>query len=177
MPAHPTDHERFEALFRAHFSAVHRFLARRCTEPDELCAEVFATAWRRLSEVPAEEPLPWLYVTARHTLANRRRADARADDKRTRAANEPPAFGRDPAEALSERDHVLRAFASLRERDREALRLVAWDHLSLADAARVAGVPRAAFAVRVSRARRRLAAALAEHDAPAPATRIKEITS
>lgn len=71
-------------------------------------------------------------------------------------------FGRDPADLAGERDAVLRAFATLSERDREALRLVAWDDLSLADAARVAGVKRLAFAMRVSRARRRLAAALDE---------------
>ena len=54
---------------------------------------------------------------------------------------------------------MLQAFAALSEPDREALRLVAWEGLSLADGARAAGVTRIAFAVRVSRARRRLAAA------------------
>src|SRR4051812_21792913 len=168
-------HRRFEALFRAHYGAVHRFLARRCDEPDELCAEVFMVAWRRFAELPTD-PLPWLYVTARHTLANRRRADARAADKASRAAADAPVYGRDPAEALAERDRMLHAFASLRERDREALRLVVWEELPLADAARVAGVPRAAFAVRVSRARRRLALALTERDAP-PAHAVTELPS
>ena len=46
---------------------------------------------------------------------------------------------------------------ALRARDREALRLVAWEGLSIADAARAAGVPRATFAMRLHRARRRLA--------------------
>jgi RNA polymerase sigma-70 factor (ECF subfamily) len=67
----------------------------------------------------------------------------------------------------------MRAFVRLAERDREALRLVAWDGLSLADAARVAGTTRVAFATRVHRARRRLAAALDEqsdrgHPSPQP---------
>ena len=83
-------------------------------------------------------------------MKRRRRSDSRA--------------GRDPADRLAERDAVLQAFATLSERDREALRLTAWERLSLADGARAAGVTRTAFAVRVSRARRRLAAALRERD-------------
>ena len=54
------------------------------------------------------------------------------------AAAEPRADARDPAESLAERDAALRAFAALKEPDREALRLVAWERLSLADAARAA---------------------------------------
>jgi RNA polymerase sigma-70 factor, ECF subfamily len=160
-----TERERFEGIFRAHYPAVSRFLVRR-TDPaaaEELAAEVFAIAWRRLDKVPAE-PLPWLYVTARRCLANHRRAARRGLDKQRRA--EPPPAPRDPLDAVAGRDHVLRAFARLSERDREALRLVTWDGLSLADAARVAGVARPAFAARVSRARRRLAAQL---DDPVPA--------
>jgi RNA polymerase sigma-70 factor (ECF subfamily) len=61
---------------------------------------------------------------------------------------------------LAERDSILRAFVELSESDREALRLVAWEGLSLGDAARAAGVSRTAFAMRVHRARRRLAAKL-----------------
>ena len=72
---------------------------------------------------------------------------------------------RDPADRLAERDAALRAFTGLSEPDREALRLVAWERLSLADAARAAGVSRPAFAMRVHRARRRLAARLREQDA------------
>jgi len=46
-----------------------------------------------------------------------------------------------------------------------ALRLVAWEGLTLTSAARAAGVSRPAFAMRVHRARRRLAAHLRELDA------------
>jgi RNA polymerase sigma-70 factor (ECF subfamily) len=48
----------------------------------------------------------------------------------------------------------------LSENDREAIRLVAWEGLSNADAARAAGCSGPAFAVRLSRARARLARAL-----------------
>ena len=161
-----TPEARFEALYRTHYAAVLRFAHRRtdAATAEDVVADTFAVAWRRLERVPAD-PLPWLYTTARHQLANRRRAAA---SDRAKAAAILPAPGRDPADAFAERDAVLQAFAALGDRDREALRLVAWEGLSLADSARVAGTTRLAFAMRVSRARRRLAAAL---DQPSPAPR------
>ena len=194
----PTRQARFEALFNEHYGAVHRYALRRA-EPslaEEVVNEAFLVAWRRLDTVP-EEPLPWLYATAGHVLANRRRDAARharrvgaaaaesgvtaprgaasgggdaerGDDpaaRRRHAARAAVDATRDPADRLAERDAALRAFTGLSEPDREALRLVAWERLSLADAARVAGVSRPAFAMRVHRARRRLAARLREQDA------------
>jgi RNA polymerase sigma-70 factor (ECF subfamily) len=140
----------------------------RRTEPalaEEVANEAFLVAWRRLDKVPREHPLPWLYAAAAHVLANQRRAETRHARRSQAAAAERPPAGRDPADRLAERDIVLQAFATLSERDREALRLTAWERLSLADGARAAGVTRTAFAVRVSRARRRLAAALRARDA------------
>jgi RNA polymerase sigma-70 factor (ECF subfamily) len=126
---------------------------------EDVAAETFATGWRRLDRVPAD-PRPWLFVVARNELASRRRAAVSDRHKVEQAGAVAVTRGRDAADAFTGRDAVVRAFNSLTEPDREALRLVAWDGLSLADAARVAGTSRAAFAMRVSRARRRLAAAV-----------------
>jgi len=185
----PDRQARFEVLFAEHYAAVHRYALRRAESPlaEEVVNETFLVAWRRLDKVP-EEPLPWLYAAAGHVLANRRREAARharrvaaaaADsgataarpgrggvgDRADRRVAALPASARDPADRLAERDATLRAFAALSEPDREALRLVAWERLSLADAAHVAGVSRPAFAMRVHRARRRLAAHLREQGA------------
>ena len=162
----PTRRQRFEAIFAAHYGDVHRYALRRAEPPlaEEIVNETFLVAWRRFDDVPAE-PLPWLYATAAHVLANRRREATRHARRTSAAAAEPPATARDPAERLAERDAALRAFTALSEPDREALRLVAWERLSLADAASAAGVTRPAFAMRVHRARRRLAAHLREQDA------------
>jgi RNA polymerase sigma factor (sigma-70 family) len=158
--------DRFEAIFAAHYRDVHRYALRRIdpATAEEVANEAFLVCWRRLDTVP-EPPLPWLYATAGKVLANHRRAAWRHARRERAAAAERAVTGRDPAERFAERDAALRAFATLGERDREALRLVAWERLSVADAARVAGVSRAAFAMRVHRARRRLAAQLREHDA------------
>ena len=161
-----SDQARFEALYRASYGAVLRFAARRTDRAtaEEVAAETFAVAWRLLDGIPDRDPLPWLYVVARNELANRRRAAASDREKAASAGALLEQRGRDPADALAERDSVLRAFARLSEPDRQALRLVAWENLSHAAAARVAGTTRLAFAMRVSRARRRLAAALADAD-------------
>jgi RNA polymerase sigma-70 factor, ECF subfamily len=140
----PGRRARFEALFAAHYRDVHRYALRR-TEPalaEEVANEAFLVAWRRLESVPAEHALPWLYAAAANVLANHRRAEARHARRSHAAAVERPETSRDPADRFAERDAVLGAFATLAERDREALRLTAWERLSLADAARVAGVSR-----------------------------------
>src|SRR5690349_7553139 len=121
MAAH--DRARFEALFDAHYRDVHRYALRR-TEPalaEEVANEAFLVAWRRLDKVPREHPLPWLYAAAGHVLANQRRAEQRHARRSQAAAAERPPDGRDPADRLAERDVVLQAFATLSERDREAL--------------------------------------------------------
>ncbi|GAA4588391.1 RNA polymerase sigma-70 factor (ECF subfamily) [Actinoplanes octamycinicus] len=124
----------------------------------DIVADTFLVAWRRFADLPAE-PLPWLLVVARKTIANHRRSDdrrarLRAEVERLRHLAEPA-----PAADLAavERAEVLAALARLTPREREALLLVAWDGLEPADAARVAGCGRAAFHVRLFRARRKLA--------------------
>ena len=59
---------------------------------------------------------------------------------------------------------LLRALGSLRERDREVLMLIAWEGLQPARAAAALECSRRTLAVRLHRARQRLAAALAEPD-------------
>lgn len=180
MSPSQTDAERFEALYRAHYADIVRFVHRRIdpASAEEVVADTFATAWRRLEVVPAE-PLPWLYVVAGNLLRGERRALASGRDKAANAALVISGVGaRDPAETYAERDRVLRAFAALPAADREALRLVAWEGLDHRDGARVAGTTRVAFTMRVSRARRRLTTALSEIDAAghpvSPATEIQE---
>jgi RNA polymerase sigma-70 factor, ECF subfamily len=57
---------------------------------------------------------------------------------------------------------VLRALATLGDRDRELLLLIAWEGLGQAEAAEVLGIRRGAVATRLHRARQRLADALAD---------------
>lgn len=153
------DRARFEAIFTAHYAAVVRYAIRRVGRDgaQEVVAETFLTAWRRLDRVP-ESALPWLYATARRLAANELRRRDRA--RRLGERIDPPAPRDDPAERVPQRLLVQTALASLSERDREVLLLTEWERLSSAEAAQVLGCTRAAVKVRLHRARRRFAAAL-----------------
>ena len=132
-----------------------------------MAAETFLIAWRRLDDVPPHEAaLPWLLVTARRVLANRRRAAGRATTMPLLEADVNGTAGLDPADAVAERASLATAFRRLDEADRETLALIAWDGLAPREAAVVAGCSAATFAVRAHRAKRRLATLLAEEDAP-----------
>jgi RNA polymerase sigma-70 factor (ECF subfamily) len=159
---------RFEGLFREHYPAVRAYASRRA--PNELAqdalAETFLIAWRRFDAVPAD-PLPWLYGVARRVLANQRRSAGRgaALEEKLAFAGWPDGHD-DLAERVGDADLMRLALARLSEHDREALMLVAWEGLDGARAARAAGCSRGAFAVRLHRARSRLAAELKEQEQP-----------
>jgi RNA polymerase sigma-70 factor (ECF subfamily) len=75
----------------------------------------------------------------------------------------------DFADAVTERQRVLTALRKLSERDQEALCLIGWDELSLAEAAIVLGTTRQALSVRLHRARRRLRRVLVNATEPGSA--------
>ena len=127
---------------------------------EDVVAETFVIAWRRLDEVP-DPPLPWLLGVARRVLANQRRGERRRDALLDRLRREPA-----PQPAPVEDGRALAALAALGERDREALLLHAWEGLDHAGAGTVMGCSAAAFAVRLHRARRRLAKELERLDRP-----------
>jgi len=147
----------FETYFRRYAGRVHAYALRRADgeTAQDVAAETCLIAWRRRSEMPVEA-LPWLYGIARGVLANHRRAGLRRSRLAARLAAEPPT-------TPSPDDHeILAALGALREADREALLLSAWEGLPAKQAASVLGCSPAAYAVRLHRARRRLGAVLAE---------------
>lgn len=155
---------RLEALFCAHDAAV-RAYARRRVDPasaDDVASEVFAIAWRRLEDVP-EDALPWLLGCARRVIAHQQRRahrDAALVGRLEAVAAIAPSVVGDIRGDVA----LARALAELSDRDRELLLLIAWEDLDPAQAAKVLGCSRNALAVRLHRARRRLAAALARAD-------------
>jgi RNA polymerase sigma-70 factor (ECF subfamily) len=160
------ERERFEQIYRENFRAVLRFALGRidAERAKDVAAETFLIAWRRLDDVPAEAR-PWLFGVARRVIAGQLRSEARRDALAARLRGAREEKSSDVAETIADRDEVLTAFAALRERDREVLRLVAWDGLTPVEAAEVLDVTRLAFAVRLHRARRRLRRTL-ERDVP-----------
>jgi RNA polymerase sigma factor (sigma-70 family) len=143
---------RFEQIYAEHLEAVRAYVRRRAPEAvvDDVVSDTFLVCLRKIDGVPAE-PLPWLYAVAWKTLANERRKRARVAHRHEVRAGEAAPVG-DGALAA--------AFNALNERDREVLRLVAWEGLSLTDAATVLGCSAVACRVRYHRAKSRLASRL-----------------
>jgi RNA polymerase sigma-70 factor (ECF subfamily) len=152
--------ERFSVLYEESYGAIHAYACRRAgyEAADEIAAETFLVAWRKFDALPAE-PLPWLYGVARNVAlrhhsehARRRRAWAALERERSSSPLASPAG----------EDRGLReAWERLSSADREVLALVAWEQLSVADAARALGCSAPVFSVRLHRARRRLERLLA----------------
>jgi RNA polymerase sigma-70 factor (ECF subfamily) len=166
LPEQGIDHRerRFEALYDAHYASVLGYSRRRTRneqEADDVLAETFLVAWRRLDEIPAQS-LVWLLAVARRVLANQRRSE-----RRRIALTDSLAHDRSRHESVAEAgkhgaaDAVRAALAQLRERDREILMLVEWDGLDRHEIARLLRCSRASIDVRLHRARRRMAALLA----------------
>lgn len=160
----------FSALFRAHQGAVRRYVTRRAWPDavDDVVAETFLTAWRRLEHVPADA-LPWLLTAARHCLANHRRGALRGAALVERLGAEPPEHAVDELARSAQRAAILRAFATLGDAERELVMLTEWDGLSPARVAAVLGIGSPEARARIYRARRKLRRALgAELDRPTP---------
>jgi RNA polymerase sigma-70 factor (ECF subfamily) len=158
--------ERFRTVF-SHLGSVTAYARRRGSRDAEaIASEVMTVAWRRLADVPADDPRPWLYATARNlVLAEARRWAPNTGVQEAERAS--------PAHEMQQLDPVVgRALQSLSQLDREALLLVAWEDLTPRQAAAALGINATAFRVRLLRARRRLRAALdtcaAEDRQPAP---------
>jgi RNA polymerase sigma factor (sigma-70 family) len=161
---------RFDELYAAHQRAVLGYLLRRTRSSDaaaDVFAETFLTAWRRLDDLPADpQARLWLYATARRTLANYRRGERRrlALANRLRA---DLARSYRPVERDGDLAEISAAFWRLPEADRELIGLTAWEGLDPGQLAAVLNCSRNAARIRLHRARRRLAAELADSRPPA----------
>jgi RNA polymerase sigma-70 factor (ECF subfamily) len=166
---------RFDAMWTAHSDAVYGYARRRADEEAarDALAETFATAWRRIDEIPAAS-LPWLLGVCRRVLSNQRRGHRRRLRLQNRLATLAPDATLETVDANLEAAAIRAAFLALKPADREALALVAWDDLTPADAAQVVGCSAGAFSTRLHRARRRLAEELARLENQAPRTQIEE---
>jgi RNA polymerase sigma-70 factor (ECF subfamily) len=156
----PTREERFTALYADHLEAVRRYVWRRdASLCDDVVAETFLVAWRRLEHVP-HDARPWLIGVARNVRLNLLRSARRqhAVSSRLIATASSP----ERSDASHETDAVKAALSMLPEVDREVLLLSVWDDLDRGAIAQVLGCSKPNVSVRLHRARRRLRATLTE---------------
>jgi RNA polymerase sigma factor (sigma-70 family) len=171
--------EMFTAVFQRHHVQVYAYALRRTdgASAQDVVAETFLAAWRHIDRLPAD-PLPWLYRTAGHCIANHSRGGRRQNRVTGRLAAAREVTVPDHADGVVESVRLRAALATLNAVDREALLLVAWEGLDNRAAAYAAGCSVASFRVRLFRARRRLARSLREplhHDRPSFAAPSREI--
>ena len=154
------DEDRFCTLYEATRPRIVAYALRRTASPEEaadIVSETFEIAWRRLGEVPpSPDDLLWLYVTARHVLANSGRRINRRDELTARLV-EGLRTADLVADPVDEAGLVaLSSLRSLPADDRELLMLTAWEGLSSGEAGRVLGCSPTAARIRLHRARTRL---------------------
>ncbi|MEV4539477.1 sigma-70 family RNA polymerase sigma factor [Asanoa sp. NPDC049518] len=146
-------------MYRLHYDDVGRYVRRRAADLDcdHIVGQVMTIAWQGRANVPADNPLPWLYRTARNVLANEFR-------RRKRERNDPYDPASDPLATLPDHDDrtgglvdrmaLRQALAELGDRDREILELIAWEGLTVPEVAAVLGLGRTAVSNRVARLRK-----------------------
>ena len=152
--------ERFTTLASLVSEPLQRYLARR-TDQDtaqDVLAETLVVLWRRLDDVPTDNPLPWCYAVTRRCLANAARTARRQRRlvERLTLARSPDCF-----EPVLEDAELHDALGHLSEQDRELVRLWAWEQLAPQEIAVVLGVTPNAARIRLHRARAKLRQLLA----------------
>lgn len=162
-----TDPDAFEAFYREHLDVVRLFVARRVHDPHaaaDLTADVFLAAIDAAPTYRADRgsPAGWLTGVARNVVAAEVRRRVRHQRTVRRLAG-LPSLDDDSLQRMAERIDAEResrrlyaALASLPERDRSLLELVAIDGLSVSEAATVLGLRPGTARVRLHRARARL---------------------
>ncbi|PPF86180.1 sigma-70 family RNA polymerase sigma factor [Subtercola sp. Z020] len=162
----PATAEAFSATYRQTYAEVLRFVRRRAHPlvADDIVSETFAIAWVRRDRLPAE-PLPWLYNTARNVMLNASRSGGRQSAIAVRLAGFAEASDRQDDRGIADlerRIDLAAAFSTLSPADQEVLALDAWEDLDAKAASTALGCSRATYSMRLTRARRRLAALLTE---------------
>jgi RNA polymerase sigma-70 factor (ECF subfamily) len=151
-----------DTWFRAYADRVLAYLQHR-TDPQtaqDLLQEVFMIAFAKAPELP-QPPLGWLFGTARRVLANRYRGRRRQDELIARLIENTTEAGEEVGDETHElRQAFAQTLAMLSPADRDVLTLTGWYDLTPNEAAEALGCSASAYAVRLHRARKRLAAAL-----------------
>lgn len=174
ITASVSDAARFSVVFTRHFAGVHRYLSRRVGDAlaDDLAAETFVAAFRSRHRYNQAEPdpRPWLFGIAANLMRRHWRAERRQLRAYARTGVDP--LGDELADVDGRVDAAAAgpllagALASLPRADREVLLLFAWAELSYEQISVALSIPLGTVRSRLSRARTRMRAALAEGVSP-----------
>jgi RNA polymerase sigma-70 factor (ECF subfamily) len=142
--------------------AFARTLCRNRPDGDDLTQDALASAWRRRdSYTPGTNLKAWVFMIVRNQFYSDRRRAWRSVQLDPKVAEETLMFVPNPTASL-DLDDLRRAMLELSDEQREALTLVAVAGLSYQEVAVICGCAEGTVKSRVSRARRTLAAIVAE---------------
>ena len=164
--ASPADRQDlFRRIYEARYGAIAAYARRRVDhhDADDVVAETFLVAWRRLSDIPqGEGTLPWLYGVARKVISQRRRGARRGGMLLARLARVGPVgdVAISESDLFDMQEPVHQALVKLRPQDQELLRLSEWEDLAPAQLAVIYECSVNAVTIRLHRARRRFGQAL-----------------
>jgi RNA polymerase sigma-70 factor (ECF subfamily) len=143
----------FPALYERTNKQISQYVFRRISfDVEDVVDDIYTIAWRKREDIPNdhEEALLWLYAIGRKVIANKVRWKSRLD--RFNKLNNPLVAAE--SRNGSPRDNwVQEALISMPVIQREALMLVEWDGLCIAEAAEVLGVPGTTVTKRLHSAR------------------------
>lgn len=170
MTQSESDEALFARIYDDNWGDVRRYCQRRSAteaDADDLVAETFMIAWRRVDELAHIKPCrPWLFGVARNLLREHYR---RADWVETITQRLSAELLGSPGPLIPGEDQsrvdlqiAIEALHQLPEPDRELIELVVWEKLSHAEIADVLGCSSNAVTIRLHRARARLATAFTE---------------
>lgn len=165
---------RLERVFTEHADAVRRYARLHIDDAsaDDVVAETFLVAWRRIDDIPTAV-LPWLLGVARNVVSNQHRGRARHAALVTRLERQPALeHGPTVSEEVADRRALLAALGRLDPTDQELLLMWAWFDVTASQGATIVGCSTTAYAVRLHRARRRMRRLLREDSAPATPRRL-----
>jgi RNA polymerase sigma-70 factor (ECF subfamily) len=153
----------FAGLYERHGLSVRRYVVRRIGDRvgDDLASEVFVRAFRARARYRAEHEsaFPWLLGIANNVIADHRRLERRRLVALERLTREAPGLVERQDGGLA--PEVVAALRRLPAAERDTFLLVVWGELTQDEAAAALGVPVGTVSSRITRARTRLAAALA----------------
>jgi RNA polymerase sigma-70 factor, ECF subfamily len=159
--------ERFGDLYQfARPKILAYVLRRRSSAADvaDIVAEVFTIAWRRFDDMPGGDAnLLWLYVTARHVLANHGRSLRRHSAAVERVAEQLARAATYVEPADEDAIIAQLCLAALPEDDREILMLAGWEGLSSRELGEILRCTPTAARIRLHRARARLQAEVVDN--------------
>lgn len=147
----------FDALWEAHASKVWAYAARRVgrDRADDIVADVFVVLWRTWPLPEVRDVSTWMLAVARNHVRRVHVSDSREREliKRVRSSR-PDASEEDGS--LDDSSVLDATLARFSPDDRELVRLLAWEQLTIQQAAMVLQISPAAARMRLSRLRVRV---------------------